>query len=141
VVVGTKPDGSPWHVGIQHPRNEDQVIGSVTVTNQTVVTSGDYQRYQTDPEGKRRHHILDPKTGYPSESGLISVSIVADRSVTADALSTILFVAGKEKGLQILKSFPRTDAVLVDSNDQVYVTKGLKYRFQANEGIETIISE
>jgi FAD:protein FMN transferase len=139
VSVGNKPDGSPWQVGIQHPRSEDRVIGSVAVTSQTVVTSGDYQRYQIDSEGKRRHHILDPKTGYPTESGLISVSIIADRSVAADALSTILFVTGMEKGLPILRRFPGTEAVLVDSNGQVYVTKGLKYRFQADEGIETIM--
>jgi len=136
VTLGTKPDGSPWQIGIQHPRQENSLIGSVSVVNQTVVTSGDYQRYFTDSQGKRRHHILDPTTGYPAESGLISVSIVSDKSVAADTLSTVLFVAGMEKGLEFLRGFPQTEAILVDSNLQVYVTQGLRTRFQAAKGIE-----
>jgi thiamine biosynthesis lipoprotein len=139
VTLGSKPDGSPWHIGIQHPRQENKIIGAVAVEGQTVVTSGDYQRYFIDSQGKRRHHILNPTTGYPAESGLISVSIVADRSVVADALSTILFVAGMDKGLHFLSRFPRTEAILVDSSLQVYVTRGLRNRFQADQGIEVTI--
>ena len=139
VTVGAKPDGSPWQIGIQHPRQENKLVGSVSVVNQTVVTSGDYQRCFTDSQGKRHHHILDPTTGYPAESGLISVSIVAENSLAADALSTVLFVAGMEKGLEFLKSFPQTEAILVGSDLQVYVTQGLRYRFQAAKGIEVTI--
>jgi thiamine biosynthesis lipoprotein len=139
VTVGAKPDGSPWQIGIQHPRQENNLIGSVSVVNQTVVTSGDYQRYFTDSQGKRHHHILDPTTGYPAASGLISVSIVTEKSVAADTLSTVLFVAGMEKGLEFLRSFPQTEAILVDSDLQVYATQGLRYRFQAAKGIEVTI--
>lgn len=139
VTLGAKPDGSPWQIGIQHPRQENNLIGSVSVVNQTVVTSGDYQRYFTDSQGKRHHHILDPTTGYPAESGLISVSIVAGESVAADPLSTMVFVAGMEKGLEFLRSFPQTEAILVDSNLHVYVTQGLRYRFQAAKGIAVTI--
>jgi thiamine biosynthesis lipoprotein len=139
VTLGAKPDGSPWQIGIQHPRQENSLIGSVSVVNQTMVTSGDYQRYFTDSQGKRHHHILDPTTGYPAESGLISVSIVSDKSVAADSLSTIVFVAGMEKGLQFLRSLPETEAILVDSGLHVYVTQGLRYRFQAAKGIEVTI--
>ena len=139
VTVGAKPDGSSWQIGIQHPRQENSLIGSVSVVNQTVVTSGDYQRCFTDSQGKRHHHILDPTTGYPAESGLISVSIVTEESFAADPLATILFVAGMEKGLEFLRSFPQTEAILVDSDLQVYVTQGLRYRFQADKGIEVTI--
>jgi len=139
VTVGAKPDGSPWQIGIQHPRQENRLIGSVSVVDKTVVTSGDYQRCFTDSQGIRHHHILDPTTGYPSESGLISVSIVAEKSVAADTLSTILFVAGMEKGLEFLRSFPQTEAILVDSDLQVYVTPGLRTRFQADQGIAVTI--
>jgi thiamine biosynthesis lipoprotein len=135
VTLGTKPDGSPWQIGIQHPRQNGGLIGSVAVVNQTVVTSGDYQRCFMDSRGKRHHHILDPTTGYPAESGLISVSIVTDRSVAADPLSTIVFVAGMEKGLSYLRRFPQTEAILVDSDLGVYVTQGLRSRFQAAKGI------
>jgi thiamine biosynthesis lipoprotein len=138
VTLGTKPDGSPWHVGIQHPRQEKRLIGSVSVIGQSVVTSGDYQRYFTDRQGKRHHHILNPYTGYPAGSGLISVSIVTENSLAADALSTILFVSGIEEGHEILRSIPHSEAILVTSDLQIYVTKGLRTRFQADEGIEVI---
>jgi len=139
VTLGAKPDGSPWHIGIQHPRQENKLIGSVSVVNQNVVTSGDYQRYFIDSQGKRHHHILDPTTGYPAESGLISVSVVTEKSLAADALSTMLFVAGMEKGLEFLRSFPQTEAIFVDSDLQVYVTQGMRYRFQADKDIEVTI--
>jgi thiamine biosynthesis lipoprotein len=134
-VLGTKPDGSLWHVGIRHPRQENSLIGLVAVANKAVVTSGDYQRCFVGRSGKRFHHILDPSTGYPAESGLISATVVADRSTDADALSTILFIIGKEKGLKLLESFSGADAVLIDTNLQVHVTNGLKEYFQAAEGI------
>jgi thiamine biosynthesis lipoprotein len=136
VTLGAKPNGSPWHVGIQHPRQEQRLIGSVVVENQSVVTSGDYQRFFTDNQGKRHHHILNPKSGYPSDSGLISVSVVAKNSLVADALSTILFVAGLNKGLEILKNIHQIDAILVDTNLKVYVTSGLRHRFEADQSIE-----
>ena len=139
IAVGTKPDGAPWRVGIQHPRQEQGLIGAVAVMDRTVVTSGDYQRYYIDGQGKRQHHILNPRTGYPANSGLISVSIVAEKSLVADALSTIVFVAGLEKGLECLRNFPQTEAILVDTELQVYVTQGLKHRFQAGDGVEVTI--
>ncbi len=139
VTLGTKPDGSPWQIGIQHPRQENRLLGSVAVVNQTVVTSGDYQRCFIDSQGKRHHHILNPLTGYPAESGLVSVTIVAEKSMMADALSTIVFVAGMEKGLEFLQRFPQTEAVLVNEAMQVFVTKGLRYRFQADKDIDWTI--
>lgn len=134
VTVGNRPDGRPWQIGIQHPRLEHGLIGAVSVTNETVVTSGDYQRFFTDGQGNRHHHILDPTTGYPAQSGLISVTIVAGRSSVADPLSTIVFVAGMEKGLGFLRSLPGTEAILVDSDLDAYVTRGLGDRFQPANG-------
>jgi thiamine biosynthesis lipoprotein len=139
VTLGAKPDGSPWQIGIQHPRQETRLIGAVSVVGETVVTSGDYQRCFLDGQGKRHHHILDPTTGYPSDSGLISVSIVTNKSVVADALSTAVFVAGMEKGLEFLRSFPQTEAILVDSELQVYVTRGLRDRFEPARDIEVTV--
>lgn len=139
VTLGAKPDGSPWQIGIQHPREQNGLIGSVSVLGETVVTSGDYQRTFTDSRGKRYHHILDPTTGYPAESGLISVSIVTDRADAADPLSTIVFVAGMEKGLSYLRRFPQTEAILVDSDLHVYVTPGLRDRFQSAKGLAVTI--
>jgi thiamine biosynthesis lipoprotein len=126
-------------VGIRHPRREQELIGAVAVDGKAVVTSGDYQRYFIDRGGKRRHHILDPRTGFPAESGLISATVVADSATAGDALSTILFVAGMEKGLELLKHFPGAGAVLVDADLQVYVTADLVGSFQTNKGITASI--
>ncbi|WP_338115968.1 FAD:protein FMN transferase [Paenibacillus monticola] len=133
--LGTKPDGSPWRVGIRHPRQSNRLLGAVLVADKAVVTSGDYQRYFVDRKGKRHHHILNPNTGYPAESGLISVTLVADSATVADALSTIIFVAGMEKGLELLKGYPGTEVILVDSDLVVYATKGLKNCFHIDVGV------
>ncbi len=134
VALGGKPDGSPWRIGIQHPRHQDILIGVVMVTDSSVVTSGDYQRFFTGPDGKRYHHIVDPATGYPSESGLVSVTVIAGRSLDADALSTAVFVAGLERGMEILRSFPGVEAVLVDAGLHMYATRGINECFQAVTG-------
>ncbi len=132
--LGSKPDGSAWRVGIRHPRAED-LMGVVEASGEAVVTSGDYERYFTDDAGKRYHHILDPKTGYPAESGLISVTVVAGSAMLADALSTAVFVAGLERGAEILKKYLQAEAVLIDEKLRVYVTRGLKGRFESASGI------
>jgi thiamine biosynthesis lipoprotein len=133
--IGTKPDGSPWHVGIQHPRQTDGLIGVISVAGKSVVTSGDYQRCFMARDGKRYHHIIDPRTGYPAENGLIGVTVVADSSTKADALSTAVFVLGLEKGLQILKAFPGTEAILISADMSVSLTEGLKECFFTTEDI------
>ncbi len=138
-VLGNKPDGSPWRVGIRHPRNFGSLLGSVEVTGKAVVTSGDYERYFIDREGKRRHHILNPVTGYPAETELTSVTVVADSAMEADALSTSIFAAGISKGLDYLAHSHRAEAVLVDRDQQVYITGGLEECFHSAEGIKTII--
>jgi thiamine biosynthesis lipoprotein len=139
VALGTKPDGSAWHIGIQHPRLEDRLIGAVSVADRSVVTSGDYQRCFTDKNGIRHHHILDPLTGYPSRSGLTSVTIVSEDPLAADVLSTTVFIAGMKKGHELLSSYPNTEAIFVDEDMQVFITKGLKGCFQTDEGIRLVI--
>lgn len=132
--LGAKPDGSPWRVGIRHPRVANGLIGMIEVTDQSIVTSGDDQRYFIDERGKRHHHILDPRTGYPAESGIASVTVVAKSSMDADALSTMLFIAGPDEGLRLLRGFP-ADAVIIDTDMRATVTAGLRDRFQAAEGV------
>jgi thiamine biosynthesis lipoprotein len=128
--LGSKPDGSAWRIGIQHPKQAALLIGNVSVENESVVSSGDYQRYFVGRDGKRYHHILDPVHGMPCDSGLTSVSIVAADAVSADALSTMVFIAGLEKGSELLASYPLVNAILVDAALNVWITRGLKDRFQ-----------
>jgi thiamine biosynthesis lipoprotein len=132
--LGNKPDGLPWQVGIRHPRQEG-LMGAVAVTGKAVVTSGDYERFFIDKLGRRFHHILNPLTGYPAESGLISVTIIADSAMTADALSTNVFVAGLERGLELIRKHLGVQAILTDDQLRVYVTRGLYQGFQPAEGL------
>ncbi|ROR27305.1 thiamine biosynthesis lipoprotein [Mobilisporobacter senegalensis] len=136
LTLGRKPDGSKWQVGISHPREENHLIGTVEAADKAVVTSGDYQRYFKDSQGKRQHHILDPSTGYPAESGLVSVTIVSDSSTAADGLSTVLFVAGKEQGIELLKNVPNTEAIFIDTDLVVHITAGLTDCFHAVRDIK-----
>lgn len=129
MVLGTRQDGSFWRVGIQNPRGElNEIIGFIQLKDKTVVTSGDYQRFFI-VGGVRYHHIIDPGTGYPASSGLISATIVTDRSINADALSTAVFILGADKGIQMLNHIENTDAVLISEDGTVSVTAGLRDSF------------
>jgi thiamine biosynthesis lipoprotein len=135
-VYGQKPDGSPWRVGIANPKNREKTVGTLNLTRScAVITSGGYERYITDSAGRRYHHIIDPKTGYPAESGLASVTIICKDGTTADALSTALFVMGKDKAIAYWRAHHQLfDAILVDQNQRVYVTAGAAKAFQKNAG-------
>ncbi|MDD2752739.1 MAG: FAD:protein FMN transferase [Candidatus Omnitrophica bacterium] len=109
--LGTK-FGRPWKVAIKDPRS-DKIIQVLQLKNQSASTSGDYEQYFTKGN-KRYSHIFNPKTGYPAESGLISVTVVAPDGLTADALSTSIFVLGKENGMELLKKFSGTKVYLVE---------------------------
>jgi thiamine biosynthesis lipoprotein len=136
--LGARPDGAMWQVGIRHPRHDNRLIAAVSVVDQSVVTSGDYQRFFWDRSGIRRHHLLDPASGYPAQAGLVSVTVVAGNGAEADALSTLLFVAGMERGIEVLHQVPGVEAVFVDTAMRVYYTQGLKGRLQAEAGIKAI---
>lgn len=131
-VYGQKDDGSDWNVGIQDPRGETgEMLGSVSVKkNCFISTSGDYEKYIMK-NGKRYHHILDSATGYPSESGLISVTILCDSGLVSDGLSTACFVLGMDKSKEILKKY-NAEAIFVDKDKNVYTTDGIKFSLQAD---------
>jgi thiamine biosynthesis lipoprotein len=120
--IGGKPDGSPWRVGIRHPREDGAFLGVVEAVDQAVVSSGDYERY-FEAGGVRYHHILDPKTGFPA-SNSISVTIVNSQSLTADLLSTTVFVLGKDALDGLLPQFAGTEALIMDA-DGIFLTDGM----------------
>ena len=137
VTYGDKGNGKEWHVGIQDPRGKDgDVLGVVDVTGGTIIsTSGDYEKY-FEADGKRYHHIFDPATGYPAESGLMSVSIISEDGFLSDALSTACFVMGLEDGMAYAKE-QGVEAIFVTTDKEVYVTDGIKKQFRIqNDGYE-----
>ena len=131
--LGVKPDGSLWRVGIQDPDNPDDCICLVQVADKAVITSGPYQRYFIGDDGVRYHHIINPQTGAPAESGLASVTIVSDSGILADGLSTSLFVMGSERALQYWQEHRQEfDAILITTDRQIIVTAGLADCFQSD---------
>lgn len=125
--IGSKPDGSPWKVGIKDP-NGDTPMMVLSITDQAVITSGGYERY-FEQDGHTYWHIMDPATGHPADSGLCSVTIVGDDGGTCDALSTSLFVMGLEKAADFWGKSNDFEAVFVTDSGEVYITEGLKDKF------------
>ena len=130
MTYGEKPDGSPWKVALTDPRDtEGDYLGAITLdANQFLSTSGDYEKYFIE-DGIRYHHILDPKTGYPVQNGLTSVTIVCDQGYLADGLSTACFVLGLDAAKPLLEKYD-AEAVFVDEDKNVYVTSGLMDKFE-----------
>lgn len=137
-MLGTKPDGSLWKVAIRDPNREDGYLGILDIADKAVITSGGYERYFED-DGITYHHIIDPATGYPADSGLVSVSIVSEDGTLADGLSTALFIMGKEKAESFWREHSEEfDMILMTEENDVYVTKGIKDCFSSDYNVEIL---
>lgn len=129
-VLGSKNQNKDWNIGIQDPFSDrGNVVGSIEVSNKSIVTTGIYERF-IEKDGVKYHHILNPKTGYPYKTEIAGVSIVADKSIDADALSTLIFTKGLDEGLKLVEDLENVDAVFVTNEHEVYITEGLKESFK-----------
>lgn len=131
VVMGTSPNyDSGWNVGVQDPDAvRGTVIGSVSVKNTSVVTSGIYERY-VEVDGVKYHHIMDPKTGYPLENNILGVTVITSQSIKADGHSTVLFLMGIDEALNYVNSQEDLEVVFIDKNKGVHLSDGLKGKFE-----------
>jgi thiamine biosynthesis lipoprotein len=130
----TKTDGTPWKCGIVNPEdaeNTSDLMGIVSIVDKAVITSGGYERFFEDEEtGEVYHHILNPSTGYPANSGLTSVTIVSSNGMLADGLSTSIYIMGLEKASDYWRQYGDAfDMVLMTEDGTVYITEGLKDSF------------
>lgn len=126
--IGKKIDGSAWNIGIQNPYGGG-VVGSVQVFDKAIITSGGYQRYFTQDD-ETYWHILDPRTGYPADSGLASVTIISDSGLYGDCLSTAFFVLGLEEAIAYYYEHQDFDAVFISTEGDIYITPSLNGVFQ-----------
>ena len=137
--LGKKPDGSDWTVGIADPFAPETLLGTVAVHDRAVITSGGYQRYFTDDSGNKYIHILDPKTGRPADSGLASVTVIGCDGLICDALSTALFVMGKERAVGYWQEHSGFDMILVTNERRIFITEGISAQFTDRSGLPTEI--
>ncbi len=121
-IIGDK-HGKEWIIGIQHPRKKNALALRIPLSNTALSTSGDYERYYID-NGKRIHHIIDPKTGKPSTKTW-SASVIGEDATMTDALSTAIFILGEKKGLELINSLDGFDAIIIDSKGKIHYSNGL----------------
>lgn len=131
--------GGPWRVGIRDPRREDHLVAVLEVSDVSVVTSGDYEQYFMGNDGRRYHHLLDPRTGYPAQSGVCSLTAVHPSSMAADGWSTSLFVAGLECCSQYVVQYPELGVFAIDENLKGWVSGSLVSSFTSVTGFECSI--
>lgn len=126
---GTKITGDDWKVGIQDPFSErGEIIGSITISNKSIVTSGIYERF-IEKDGIKYHHILSPETGYPYDNDLAGITIISNKSIDGDALSTSVFAMGLKDGINFVEKLENIEAIFVTKDKRVHITSGLKDNF------------
>lgn len=139
-LMGKKPDGTLFRIGIKDPFDTDANLGVLSCSDCAIVTSGGYERFFEEKEIVY-HHILDPHTGYPAENGLKSVTIVCPEGTLADGYSTALFILGPEKAIALWRDSGDFEAIFVTSDNRILVTEGLQDTFSSNRSYEIIQRE
>lgn len=127
--LGEKSKGESWTIGVQNPfENRGSPLGTLKVSNKSIVTSGIYERF-LEFNGVKYHHILNPKSGYPYDNNLSSVTIISSKSIDGDALSTATFGMGLSKGLDLINSLSYAEAIFVTKDREIYLSDGIKNDF------------
>ena len=131
--IGEKPDNSAFKIGIQKPfADRSETIAVMDIKDKSVVSSGIYERC-FEQNGTLYHHLLNPETGYPYDNGLIAVTIISDKSVDGDALSTTCFALGLEDGMKLAESLDDVQAFFVTSDYEIHYTKDFRKKIKVTE--------
>lgn len=128
-------NGKPWKIGIKHPRN-DGFIGRLEVSDMSIATSGDYERFFIQ-DGQRYHHLMDARTGYPAK-GVMSATVMNPDPTVADNLTSAVFVLGPERGMALIKSFPKTESVVMTTDGNLHYSDGLEQTGKKEIKIKTL---
>ena len=131
LLIGGRPDGTDFLVGVQDPNAEEGALADmVAAQGKSVVTSGVDERYFVY-EGKKYHHVLDPFTGFPADTGVASVTILSDNSAQGDALSTTCLLLGPEAGMELIESLDGVEALFITTDGEQIASSGYEaYRYQ-----------
>lgn len=140
-LIGNKPDNSLWRIGIQNPADDrGQYVGVLSTSDTAVVTSGIYERF-FEQDGVHYHHILDTETGYPVHNGIESLTVVAQDSLSADGLSTALFSMGRVASLEYAAAHKGIDIIIIDDQNNIYLSEGIRAGFKMTDPDFKIVSE
>jgi thiamine biosynthesis lipoprotein len=128
VVAVGRAGAPPWHVGVRDPRAPEKLLGVVELARGFVASSGDYERF-FERAGRRYHHVLDPRTGYPSE-GPRGVTLLNERLEAVNGLGVVIMVLGKREGVRLVEATPGLDALIVDRDGAVWLSPGMQKRLK-----------
>ena len=136
LAYGKKPDGSQWRVGVADPDNSASYMGTLSCADKIIATSGSYERCFTGDDGKTYSHIIDPKTGIPVDNGILSVTVISNSGARSDALSTALFVMGKDGAEKYYRENKNFDFIILTADKKAYVTAGVYDDFKLADGYD-----
>lgn len=142
-VLGMSPrrENSDWNVGVQDPNQaRNTIVGSVPASNQSLVTSGIYER-NLKVGDEVFHHLFNPKTGYPFDNEIAGVTIISNQSIDGDALSTVIFSKGVKEGMDYINQLKNIDAIFVTVDDKIYLSSGVKDTFKLNEESPYVVED
>ena len=137
--VGRRPDGRRWQVAIKNPFDTQSNLLIVEVEDCAVITSGNYERFFTGADGRNYCHIIDPKTGFPADNGIVSMTIIGKSGLTCDGLSTALFVMGEEKAVDFWRKSDDFEMIYVTSTGKIGVTEGISDACTNQSGLEMAV--
>ncbi|MGG7176965.1 FAD:protein FMN transferase [Clostridium paraputrificum] len=138
--LGEKAENTPWKIGVQNPsETRGEIVGSLTLENKSIVTSGIYERF-IEKDGKKYHHILSSFNGYPYENEIAGVTIISDTSMDGDALSTSVFAMGVDKGLEFINTQKDIEAIFVTKDNKIYLSEGAQEIFKLTNTDFTIVN-